>query len=132
VLLQKRSVSLGGSLLEKIWSLLSRVSTSTLYLLFGITITISMFEARWLAIFIAITAVVASRTALLGVFFIFFKYSRWETAILSVGGIRGVSVAAMALSLPEVLPGWWTLQAMAYGLVIFSLFVQYPLLNKFI
>jgi len=33
----------------------------------------------------------------------------------------------LALSLPIELEGWWTVQSIAYGVVLFSLFVQAPL-----
>ena len=38
----------------------------------------------------------------------------------------------LALSLPLELEGWWTVQSIAYGVVVFSLFVQAPLLEPLV
>ena len=36
---------------------------------------------------------------------------------------------ALSLSLPVDLPYWWTIQSIAFGVVIFTLFVQAPLID---
>jgi CPA1 family monovalent cation:H+ antiporter len=46
-----------------------------------------------------------------------------------LGSLRGAVVLALSLSLPPELPYWWTIQSIAFGVVIFSLFVQAPLIN---
>jgi len=46
--------------------------------------------------------------------------------LMSVGGLRGAVTLALALSLPLELEGWWTVQSIAYGVVLFSLFIQAP------
>jgi CPA1 family monovalent cation:H+ antiporter len=46
-----------------------------------------------------------------------------------MGGLRGAVVLALSLSLPVDLPYWWTIQSIAFGVVIFSLFVQAPLVE---
>ena len=47
--------------------------------------------------------------------------------MMTLGGVRGAVTLALALSLPVELEGWWTVQSIAYGVVVFSLFVQAPL-----
>lgn len=47
--------------------------------------------------------------------------------VMTLGGVRGAVTLALALSLPVQLEGWWTVQSFAYGVVLFSLFVQAPL-----
>jgi CPA1 family monovalent cation:H+ antiporter len=42
------------------------------------------------------------------------------------GGLRGAVTVALALSLPVDLEYWWTIQSMAFGVVLFTLFVQAP------
>ena len=42
------------------------------------------------------------------------------------GGLRGAVALALALSLPTDLDYWWTIQSIAFGVVMFSLFVQAP------
>lgn len=46
--------------------------------------------------------------------------------LLIGGGLRGAVIAALALSLPVELEGWWTAQVAAYAVVIFTLFIQAP------
>ena len=47
--------------------------------------------------------------------------------VLVVGSLRGAVVLALALAVPTSLPYWWTIQSIALGIVLFSLFVQAPL-----
>ena len=42
------------------------------------------------------------------------------------GGLRGAVALALALSLPVTLDYWWTIQSIAFGVVLFTLFVQAP------
>ena len=41
-------------------------------------------------------------------------------------GMRGGITLALVLILPTELPYWWTIQAIAYGVVLFDLFVLAP------
>lgn len=56
-------------------------------------------------------------------------------AVVLWGGSRGAVTAALALSLPTEVEGWWTIQSMAFGVIIFTQFVQAPtiplILKKF-
>ena len=49
--------------------------------------------------------------------------------LMTFGGLRGAVTLALVLSLPTELEGWWTVQSTAYGVVLFSLFVQAPLIE---
>jgi len=118
------------------WEQLGWVANSALFLLAGVTITLAMFEQRWLAMLLGIGAVLVTRFL-----------SVWLAAgltslvpgqqpigsacrlLMSVGGLRGGVTLALALTLPLELEGWWTVQSIAYGVVVFSLFVQAPLLE---
>jgi CPA1 family monovalent cation:H+ antiporter len=44
------------------------------------------------------------------------------------GGLRGGVGIALALSIPTTVPGWYTVQAIIYGMVLFTLFIQAPLM----
>ena len=46
--------------------------------------------------------------------------------VLFMGSLRGAVVLALSLSLPVELDYWWTIQSIAFGVVLFSLFVQAP------
>jgi len=57
------------------------------------------------------------------------RISMGEQRLMFMGGLRGAVTLALALSLPLELDYWWTVQSIAFGVVIFTLFVQAPLLN---
>lgn len=119
-----RGIGRGGS--RHFVAALGFLAGATLFLLLGATTTLAMFAERWVAMILAIGAVLAAR--LIQVFAI---PKGWlppgGRLLLLVGGIRTTVVAALALMLPTSLPYWWTIQAMAYGVVMFSLAVQLPL-----
>ena len=48
------------------------------------------------------------------------------------GGLRGAVSLALALSLPTEIEGWYTVQSIVYGVVIFTLFVQAPFMDKLV
>ncbi|MBV27403.1 MAG: hypothetical protein CMQ13_04970 [Gammaproteobacteria bacterium] len=50
--------------------------------------------------------------------------------VLMWGGLRGAVSLALALSLPTTLTGWYSVQSIVYGLVLFTLFVQAPLMPR--
>lgn len=120
-----------NTFVSKVWQLLGNFTESMIFLLAGVTITLSMFVDQWLAILIGIAAVILSRTVMImgtfplislipGVEPVSFKHQK----ILVWGGIRGTITLALALSLPLTLDSWYTIQSIAYGVVIFTLFVQ--------
>lgn len=114
------------------WNVLSYFSNAMLFLLLGITVTINMFTERWLAMLIAIMAVLITRIlsiyGILPIFTLFnqFKPAKKDQFIFFWGGARGAVTAALALSLPTEIEGWWTIQSMAFGVIIFTLFIQAP------
>ena len=114
------------------WEVISFFANAMIFILLGVTITTSMFSERWLAMLIAIAATLSVRAlaiyVLLPLFTIGFrKRIQLNTRnILFWGGTRGAVTVALALSLPIELTSWWTVQSMAFGVVIFTLFVQAP------
>jgi CPA1 family monovalent cation:H+ antiporter len=120
--------------LEEWWHQLGWIANSALVLLAGATITLAMFEQRWLAMLLGIAAVLLTR--LIGVWTaggltsLVPGQEPIPTAyrlMMTLGGVRGAVTLALALSLPVELEGWWTVQSIAYGVVVFSLFLQAPL-----
>lgn len=123
-------------ILEGWWTQLGWLANSSLFLLAGATVTLLMFEERWLAMLLGIAAVLVTRA--LGVWTAAGitallpgqqTLSNGYRVIMSAGGLRGTVTLALALSLPIELEGWWTVQSIAYGVVLFSLFVQAPLIE---
>ena len=97
-----------------------------------------MFTDRWLAMLIAILAVIIVRMLSVFAFLPFFtwfnkfKLSAQSGMILSWAGARGAVTAALALSLPTEIEGWWTIQSMAFGVILFTLFIQAPTISVFL
>ncbi|RKZ70583.1 MAG: sodium:proton antiporter [Gammaproteobacteria bacterium] len=118
-----------------LWSILSHLANVSVFLVMGAVITLEMFEQRWLAMLIAIFSLLIARAiSVYGVllFFAFFKTLKVpfvSQAVLLWGGLRGAVTLALALSLPTSLDYWWTIQSIAFGVVMFSLFVQAPTMS---
>ena len=118
-----------------LWSMLSHLANVSVFLVMGAVITLEMFEQRWLAMLIAIFSLLIARAiSVYGVllFFAFFKKLKVpfvSQIVLLWGGLRGAVTLALALSLPTSLDYWWTIQSIAFGVVIFSLFVQAPTMS---
>jgi CPA1 family monovalent cation:H+ antiporter len=114
---------------DSTWEWLGLLCNSLLFVIMGLTIVPSMFEEQWLAMLIAIAAVLVARIAAVGLSCglsgllgrpISFA---WQL-LLVWGGLRGAIAIALVLSLPTSLPYWWTIQSMVFGVVLFSLLVQ--------
>ncbi|MCX7552731.1 sodium:proton antiporter [Marinicella sp. S1101] len=114
------------------WEVISFFANAMIFILLGVTITISMFQERWLAMLIAIAAVLLTRAiAIYGLLpLCAFKLKKPVNEptkkMLFWGSTRGAVTVALALSLPVELEAWWTIQSMAFGVVLFTLFVQAP------
>lgn len=116
---------------SQFWSLLAKIASSMIFILGGITITLSMFTDRWLAMLLAIVAVIVARfVTIMGLLPIITLIPKVEPvalnhrAILVWGGDRGTVTLALALSLPLTLDYFFTIQSAAYGVVVFTLLVQ--------
>jgi CPA1 family monovalent cation:H+ antiporter len=118
-----------------LWKMLSHVANVSVFLIVGAVITLDMFEQRWLAMLIAIFSLLIARAiSVYGVllFFAFFKKLKvpfLSQTVMVWGGLRGAVTLALALSLPTSLDYWWTIQSIAFGVVMFSLFVQAPTMS---
>ncbi len=123
------------------WETLGHIANALIFLLLGITITLAMFQERWLAMLIGVGAVFVARTlSIFGVVLLSNLLAKNKVpvayqTVMVWGGLRGAVTLALALSLPTELPYWWTIQSVAFGVVLFTLFLQAPttpwLLRKF-
>jgi CPA1 family monovalent cation:H+ antiporter len=110
------------------WEYAAFIANSFIFLLIGLTFDLNVMVANWQAIIWAILAALAARAASI------YGFSFWGHEIpakwkhvLFWGGLRGAITLALALSLPEtgpLAPVRGTLQAMAFGVVLFTLLVQ--------
>ena len=122
-----------SNFVEKLWEFNAYTANILIFLLVGITITVEMFTSHWLAMLIGIVSVLIARA--IGIFVVLPLVSklpyvdpigRGYQAIIFWGGLRGAVVVALALSIPLELEYWYTVQSIAYGVVLFTLFVQAP------
>ena len=120
---------------DDFWTFNVYVAESLMFLLMGVTITAAMFTDNWLAMLIGIVAVLIARA--IGVFGgarlvstlpMVEPISVGYQKVMFVGGLRGAVTLALALALPLELDYWWTVQSIAFGVVLFTLFVQAPIL----
>jgi CPA1 family monovalent cation:H+ antiporter len=118
--------------LDYFWSALAYLANGSVFLLVGVTITLTMFTERWLAMLIAIGAVILARAAAtfggFGLINLVVKerVSMAYQGVIVWGGLRGAVTLGLALSLPVELDYWFTIQSMAFGVVLFTLLVQAP------
>lgn len=122
-----------NTFMGELWEFNAYIANATIFLLVGITITLEMFREQWLAMLIGIAAVLVARAV--GIFGVIAPVSRLPgigridlsyQLVMFWGGVRGAVALALALSLPLDLSYWYTVQSIAYGVVLFTLFVQAP------
>lgn len=122
-----------------LWELNGYIANVIVFVLMGVTITLDMFREQWFAMLIGIAAATISRAVVIYGFTpivntlprqekIPFSYQN----VMMWGGLRGGVGIALALSIPTTVPGWYTVQAIIYGMVLFTLFVQAPLMPRLI
>lgn len=120
--------------LVQYWRANTLIATLILFFLLGATTTTEMFHERWLAMLIGIFSLLCGRVVgILPGLTLLSKTKHplpvtiKEQTLLALCGTRGSLTIALAFMLPETLDYWWTIQAIAFGVVIFSVFVQAPL-----
>jgi CPA1 family monovalent cation:H+ antiporter len=125
--------------IENTWRMLGYMAEAILFLLVGFAVTIAMFRERWLAMAIGIGAVVLARVVavygLVGLRNAIRPTRRipvGEQTIMVWAGVRGGVTLVLALALPTTLPYWWTIQSIAFGVVLFTLLLQAPLTNTLV
>jgi len=128
-----------GSEWQAQWTWLAYLMGAIMFILAGMTITPLMFSERWLAMLLGIAAVLLARGAGLIVFAPLLRivpgggrFSAADHAVLYLGGVRGAVTLALALSLPLELEAWFTVQSVAYAVVLFGLLVQVPIIRKWV
>lgn len=110
------------------WEYAAFVANSFIFLLIGLTIDLNTLFENWQAIVWAILAALVARVVSTYGFSIFEREipAKWKH-VLFWGGLRGAITLALALSLPEegiFIAERGRLQAMAFGVVLFTLLVQ--------
>ena len=104
------------------WEFTAFLANSLVFLLIGLVVDFNTLIANWQSIFLAIAVVLIVRTM---VIFAFSAVTRtvsfqWQF-VLVWGGLRGAISLALALGLGN---GFAEIQAMTFGVVLFTLLVQ--------
>lgn len=111
------------------WEYLAFIANSLVFLLIGVTINIYQLASSLGPIAVAIGAVLLSRAIVVYGVSRLLRRTRsavplsWQHVLLW-GGLRGAVSLALALSLPATLEQRGTLQAMTFGVVLFTLLIQ--------
>lgn len=124
---------------QEFWELNAYIANAILFILVGVTITISMFTGQWYAMLLGIIAATIARGlvvyGLLPAFTLIPAIEKTDVNYKNVimwGGLRGAVSLALALSIPTEIEGWYTAQSIVYGVVVFTLFVQAPFIDKLV
>lgn len=119
------------------WQILGFCANAMLFFAVGMSFTMQMFQDHWLAMLFGILAALVSRAIIifLGVGPLSHipgvgRLSFSEQNLMMWGGIRGAVAIALALSLSIDIPHWYTIQSAVYGVALFSLVVQTPMLSR--
>lgn len=122
--------------LRQLWEYKAYISKALLFILLGVSVRLSLLSDQWIAVLIGIAAVLAARAIIvfLGLWLLDLPHkqdalSAPDKNIIFWGDIKGAVTIALVLSLPDTLPYSHTIQGIAYGVVLFSLFVQAPTLR---
>ncbi len=131
---QREDAPIVGTEISFLLGVLAFAANGSVFLLVGMTLSPAMFTERWQAMLIAVGAVLVARALVVLAALpalnplLSSPVPGPYRQVLAWGGLRGAVTLALALSLPTSLEYAWVVQAMAYGVVLFTLFVQAPLM----
>lgn len=108
------------------WEYAAFLANSFVFLLIGFQTDLSILISNWYAILWAILAVLVARAvSIYGLSWLGMNIPKKFKHVVYWGGLRGAISLALALSLPAALgPVREEIQAMAFGVVLFTLLVQ--------
>jgi CPA1 family monovalent cation:H+ antiporter len=119
------------TMILNLWDFLAFLANSMVFLLIGLSIDLTLLWENVGALAVAVVAVVGGRAIVVYGFSWLSSFWRRQAYIPSSwrhvlfwGGLRGAISLALALSLPVGLEGRRELQAMAFGVVLFTLLAQ--------
>ena len=114
--------------LHSFWDYLAFLANSIVFLLVGIIIDLNQMFIHWYELLLALGVVLLARAVVIYGFSLFMrKIGKKTRHVLFWGGLRGAISLALVLSLPASIfsPGEVPLlQAMAFGIVLFTILVQ--------
>lgn len=121
--------SRGREVIEDLWEYGAFVANSTIFLLIGMHEATQDLRALWPTALVAIAILLAARAATVYPCALVFRrtalrISSKHQLALFWGGLRGALALALAMSLPQELPGREAILSLSFAVVAFSVFVQ--------
>lgn len=121
------------------WRWSANIATSLLFLMLGMSIYLPVFQNQWYIIALGIFAVLFARAVIVfGGLWLHGRIAKkhkiplQERIPLFWGGIKGTVTVVLFFALPGSLEYSYMIQAIVYGVVLFSLFIQAPMLWFFL
>ncbi|MBI9046351.1 MAG: Na+/H+ antiporter [Anaerolineaceae bacterium] len=112
-------------LIVNFWELAAFIANAFVFLYIGLKVEVSLLVDNIVPILWAILAVLVARfISTFGISFIGRGVPKKWKPVIFWGGLRGAISLALVLSLPESLPYREQLQAMAFGVVLFSILIE--------
>ena len=125
-----------------LWEYKAYIARALLFVLLGVSIRYSVLADQWKAILIGIIAVLVARGFIVFIgLWLLGGQKVWgkrvgsagvENSLIFWGNIKGATAIALVLSLPTDSSYTYTIQAITYGAVLFSLIIQAPTLRFFV
>jgi CPA1 family monovalent cation:H+ antiporter len=120
--------------LGNLWEFIAFIANSLVFLLIGLSVSLSVLVQFLPLVLIAIGAVIFSRAVTVYGFSFLLNLRNLKSPklplqyqhVLFWSAVRGAVGLALALSLPDSLPQRQAIQAMTFGVVLFTLLVQGP------
>lgn len=123
-------------LLGLFWYRLGTAASMLMFLLLGVSLPLDLLQASWPVVLLGIVALLVSRGAMVFAGLGFWNLlggkppvPMYDQQVLMWGNIKGAVTIAMLFSLPSGLPYSETIRAIVYGVMLFSLLVQAPILR---
>jgi CPA1 family monovalent cation:H+ antiporter len=115
--------------LDDLWEYLGFFANALVFLLVGFSTKLPQLATAAWPIAVAVAAVLASRVVVVELSALTMPRERSFLSaagrlVLAWGGLRGALTLALALAIPDSVPGRELMVAMAYGVVLFTLLVQ--------
>jgi Na+:H+ antiporter len=124
----------GQEIVLGLWRKFSSTATYLIFFITGVSVYWAMFSQRWLAIIGGVLIVLIARAISGWPMLKILKIKGIDSGknslvrFIAWGSSRGAITLSMAISVPLEVEGWFTVQSIVYGVVLFMLFIV-PLIS---
>jgi CPA1 family monovalent cation:H+ antiporter len=132
----QRTDTISRQWLDQQWHWMALVASSLMFLILGLSVYLPILREQWQAILLGIGVVLLARAVLVfGGLWLYDRVGKAHHTPIPMqiplwwGGIKGMVSILLVFALPADLEYSYTVQAVVYGVVLFSLLVQAPTLR---